>query len=91
MLLQGKRHFYGSEQYDSNMNIIVPVEERNLFVNIRQVDIEMTKANDDFNQELKYLNQTLSTYSGLNDETHLRFEVVIITRFFLFFIFTLIR
>lgn len=75
LLFQGKRHLSGDEQYDKNMNIIVPAEEKHTFQTIRQVDTRAANANEIFVRVQNHLNQILATYSKLNVDTQISFKV----------------
>lgn len=77
-----ERHLSRDEQYDGNMNVIVPVKERRAFLCVKRLDAEMTEANELFGQTQKHLNQTLVECSKLNDAIHANFKAFLITWLF---------
>lgn len=77
MYFKEKRHCCGNEQYDDEMNVIVPIEEKCMFQCIKKADMELIKSIHDFIQIRAHLNQILIEYSKRNDTIQENFEVFI--------------
>lgn len=87
----GKRHIGGNEQYDQDMNIIVPAKERRMYQYVQQMDAEMSGATVDFFQSENELDRMLDEYTKLLAMVQDHYQVIICGPRILIMIFVLLN